>query len=35
MGIRVLARVRPEQELLEGMVRPVMNLLDDRGTKIT
>jgi TetR/AcrR family transcriptional repressor of nem operon len=28
MGIRVLARVRPERELLEGIIRPVMNLLD-------
>jgi len=28
MGIRVLARVRPERELLEGIVGPVMNLLD-------
>jgi TetR/AcrR family transcriptional repressor of nem operon len=28
MGIRVLARVRPERELLEGIVSPVMNLLD-------
>ncbi len=29
MGIRVLARVRPERELLEGIVRPIMNLLGD------
>jgi len=28
VGIRVLARVRPERELLEGIVGPVMNLLD-------
>jgi TetR/AcrR family transcriptional repressor of nem operon len=30
LGIRVLARVRPERELLEGIVRPVMNLLEAR-----
>jgi TetR/AcrR family transcriptional regulator, transcriptional repressor for nem operon len=28
LGIRVLARVRPERELLEGMARPVLALLD-------
>jgi TetR/AcrR family transcriptional repressor of nem operon len=28
IGIRVLARVRPERELLEGIISPVMNLLD-------
>jgi TetR/AcrR family transcriptional repressor of nem operon len=28
LGIRVLARVRPERELLEGMMRPVWTLLD-------
>ena len=28
MGIRVLARARPERELLEGVVRPVFALLD-------
>jgi TetR/AcrR family transcriptional repressor of nem operon len=33
MGIRVLARVRPERELLEGIVGPVMNLLDNCKTK--
>jgi TetR/AcrR family transcriptional repressor of nem operon len=29
LGIRVLARVRPERALLEGLVRPVFGLLDD------
>jgi TetR/AcrR family transcriptional repressor of nem operon len=29
LGIRVLARARPERELLEGIVRPVFALLDD------
>jgi TetR/AcrR family transcriptional repressor of nem operon len=28
MGIRVLARSRPERELLEGLIRPVLALLD-------
>ena len=28
LGIRVLARVRPERELLEGMARAVLALLD-------
>lgn len=28
LGIRVLARVRPERKLLEGLVRPVFGLLD-------
>ena len=28
MGMRVLARVRPERDLLEGMLRPAMALLD-------
>jgi TetR/AcrR family transcriptional repressor of nem operon len=28
LGIRVLARARPERELLEGLVRPVLALLD-------
>jgi TetR/AcrR family transcriptional repressor of nem operon len=28
LGIRVLARVRPERKLLEGLVRPVFALLD-------
>lgn len=27
-GIRVLARARPERELLEGLIRPVLSLLD-------
>ncbi|MHA6687533.1 TetR/AcrR family transcriptional regulator [Mesorhizobium sp. A556] len=29
MGVRVLARVRPERELLEGVVAPALALLDD------
>jgi TetR/AcrR family transcriptional repressor of nem operon len=29
LGIRVLARARPERELLEGIMRPVFALLDD------
>ena len=37
LGIRVLARVRPERRLLEGLLRPVFALLDDapsvRGRK--
>jgi TetR/AcrR family transcriptional repressor of nem operon len=37
LGIRVLARVRPERKLLEGLLRPVFALLDDapsvRGRK--
>src|SRR5689334_10873423 len=28
LGIRVLARVRPERALLEGLVRPIFGLLD-------
>jgi TetR/AcrR family transcriptional repressor of nem operon len=28
LGIRVLARARPERALLEGIVRPVAALLD-------
>lgn len=28
MGMRVLARVRPERDLLEGLLRPAMALLD-------
>ncbi len=28
LGIRVLARVRPERDLLQGLVRPVLALLD-------
>jgi TetR/AcrR family transcriptional repressor of nem operon len=30
LGIRVLARSRPERELLEGLIRPVFLLLDSR-----
>ena len=29
LGIRVLARVRPERKLLEGLLRPTFGLLDD------
>ncbi len=31
LGLRVLARTRPERELLEGVVRPALALLDCRG----
>ncbi|MDR3461950.1 MAG: TetR/AcrR family transcriptional regulator [Beijerinckiaceae bacterium] len=31
LGIRVLARVRPERPLLEGIVRPAFAVLDTRG----
>ena len=31
MGVRVLARVRPERTLLEGVVAPALALLDDPG----
>ena len=31
MGIRVLARVRPERALLEGVVAPALTLLDGAG----
>jgi len=30
LGLRVLARTRPERELLEGVLRPVLALLDSR-----
>ena len=33
LGMRVLARSRPERELLEGLLRPVLALLD--GEKLT
>lgn len=29
LGVRVLARVRPERKLLEGLLRPIFGLLDD------
>ncbi|MFW7340482.1 TetR/AcrR family transcriptional regulator [Pollutimonas sp. H1-120] len=32
MGVRVLARVRPEPELLKGIVAPALALLDASGT---
>lgn len=32
MGLRVLARSRPEPELLRGLVRPALALLDNAGT---
>jgi TetR/AcrR family transcriptional repressor of nem operon len=31
LGIRVLARARPERALLEGLVRPMLTLLDGKG----
>ncbi|RVT92129.1 TetR/AcrR family transcriptional regulator [Rhodovarius crocodyli] len=31
MGVRVLARARPERELLEGVIAPALALLDARG----
>lgn len=33
MGVRVLARVRPDPALLEGVVRPALALLDDKGER--
>lgn len=33
MGIRVLARARPERKLLEGLIRPVFALMDDSRIK--
>lgn len=35
LGIRVLARTRPEPALLEGLVRPVLMLLDGRGAVLS
>ena len=32
LGVRVLARVRPQRKLLEGLIRPVLGLLDDTST---
>jgi TetR/AcrR family transcriptional regulator, transcriptional repressor for nem operon len=34
MGIRVLARVRPERALLEGVVAPSLALLDNSGVRM-
>jgi TetR/AcrR family transcriptional regulator, transcriptional repressor for nem operon len=31
LGIRVLARTRPERELLEGLIRPVFAMLDNKA----
>ncbi|MFX7197971.1 hypothetical protein ABTI40_19285, partial [Acinetobacter baumannii] len=31
LGLRVLARCRPERPLLEGLVRPALALLDPGG----
>ena len=31
MGLRVLARVRPERDLLEGVFAPSLEMLDNRG----
>ncbi|UWM78836.1 TetR/AcrR family transcriptional regulator (plasmid) [Rhizobium sp. WSM4643] len=33
LGIRVLARARPEKELLEGLIKPVFALLEPDGAK--
>jgi TetR/AcrR family transcriptional regulator, transcriptional repressor for nem operon len=33
MGVRVLARVRPERALLEGIVAPALALLDRAGSR--
>jgi TetR/AcrR family transcriptional regulator, transcriptional repressor for nem operon len=33
LGIRVLARVRPDRKLLEGLVRPILGLLDEKARK--
>lgn len=33
LGIRVLARSRPERELLEGLIRPTLALLDVRSRR--
>jgi len=35
LGIRVLARVRPDRKLLEGLVRPVFALLDNASPNET
>jgi TetR/AcrR family transcriptional regulator, transcriptional repressor for nem operon len=35
MGIRVLARVRPERTLLEGVVAPSLALLDGSESRMT
>ena len=32
LGVRVLARVRPERKLLEGLIRPALGLLDGTST---
>lgn len=32
LGIRVLARTRPERKLLEGLIKPVLGLLEPVGT---
>ena len=34
LGIRVLARTRPERELLEGSLRPVFALLDNQAVRM-
>jgi TetR/AcrR family transcriptional repressor of nem operon len=33
LGIRVLAQVRPDPELLEGMLRPIFAMLDESSHK--
>jgi TetR/AcrR family transcriptional repressor of nem operon len=35
IGMRVLARVRPEKALLEGLVRPTLALLDCRTGRMS
>jgi len=35
LGIRVLARARPERALLEGLLRPTLALLDPRDADRT
>lgn len=34
LGLRVLARVRPERELLEGLLRPALSLLDSGARRL-
>jgi TetR/AcrR family transcriptional regulator, transcriptional repressor for nem operon len=32
LGVRVLARVKPERKLLEGLLRPILGLMDEAST---
>ena len=32
LGVRVLARVKPERKLLEGLLRPIIGLMDEAST---